>query len=374
MEDSTMIALTPNRLSHPNDQVLGARYRRYRDNSVNALYAPGALPEWNNFQSSLQDFKVLVTEASKASVKGNDEEVPPELARNLGIRFHEMMLWLHNLLDDPSKCSVAVRQELGRRAQCELLPYVLLTGTARRFFTKPAGYAGDYWTIGLIYQNQASGHGAIGTLIDQLFLDTPAARAVRNRRGLLAEEIKKTIESCANRPARVTSIACGPAEEVTDVYDSLADASKLRTTLLDIDDQALEFVEERLKRRDLRQFVDTVEENVLYLAIGRRKLELEPQDLVYSIGLIDYFSDRTVIRLIDYIYQILKPGGRLILGNFHPLNPIRALMDHILQWNLIHRTEQEMNRLFRASAFGRDCTNIRFEDEGINLFAECIKS
>jgi len=369
-----MIALTPNRLSCPNDQVAGAHYRRCRDKSVNASYAPGALPEWNNFQSSLQDFKVQLSEAGKALAKGNDEELPPELARNLRIRFCEMALWLHDLLDDPSKCSSAVRQELGRRAQCELLPYVLMTGTARRFFTKPAGYAGDYWTIELIYQNRASGHGAIGTLIDQLILESPPAQAVRNRRGLLAEEIKKTIESCANRPARVTSIACGPAEEVTDVYNSLADASKLRTTLLDIDDRALEFVEGRLKKRNLRQFVDTVEENVFYLVIGRSKLELEPQDLAYSIGLIDYFSDKTVIRLINYIYQILKPGGRLILGNFHSSNPTKAFMDHILQWNLIHRTEEEMNGLFRASAFGRDCTNIRIEDEGINVFAECVKS
>jgi len=48
-------------------------------------------------------------------------------------------------------------------------------------------------------------------------------------------------------------------------------------------------------------------------------------------------------------------------------------MDHILEWTLIHRTEDDMNRLFASSKFGRACTNLRFEDEGINLFAECTK-
>jgi hypothetical protein len=29
--------------------------------------------------------------------------------------------------------------------------------------------------------------------------------------------------------------------------------------------------------------------------------------------------------------------------------------------------------LFAASAFGRPCTRIRFETEGVNMFAECVK-
>jgi hypothetical protein len=32
-----------------------------------------------------------------------------------------------------------------------------------------------------------------------------------------------------------------------------------------------------------------------------------------------------------------------------------------------------MNRLFAASSFGRPCTAIRFEAEGINMFASCVK-
>jgi hypothetical protein len=48
-------------------------------------------------------------------------------------------------------------------------------------------------------------------------------------------------------------------------------------------------------------------------------------------------------------------------------------MDHVLDWRLIHRTEDDMDRLFAASAFGRTCTNIRFEEQGINLFAAGVR-
>ena len=48
-------------------------------------------------------------------------------------------------------------------------------------------------------------------------------------------------------------------------------------------------------------------------------------------------------------------------------------MDYVLEWNLIHRTEEDMHRLFQHSEFGRPCSRIQFETQGVNLFAECVK-
>ena len=169
-------------------------------------------------------------------------------------------------------------------------------------------------------------------------------------------------------------MACGPAAEVFDCIASLDDPAKIDATLLDIDMQALAFVSDRIERSRLKRYVKPVFGNLVYLATGRQKLDIPEQDLVYSIGLIDYFNDKFVIALMNYVYDLLAPGGRIILGNFHPRNTTRALMDHVLDWKLIHRTEEDMNRLYAASRFGSPCTNIRFEEEGVNLFAECRKS
>ena len=94
---------------------------------------------------------------------------------------------------------------------------------------------------------------------------------------------------------------------------------------------------------------------------------------MHSIGLIDYFNDKFVVNLMNYGHRLLKPGGRMILGNFHPDNSSKALMDHVLDWRRIHRTEDDMDRLYAQSPFGRPTTRILFEVQRINLFAECVK-
>ena len=57
----------------------------------------------------------------------------------------------------------------------------------------------------------------------------------------------------------------------------------------------------------------------------------------------------------------------------YPRNPSKALMEHVLEWKLIHRTEDDLNRLYHRSYFAEPATRIQFEEQGINLFAECVK-
>ena len=97
------------------------------------------------------------------------------------------------------------------------------------------------------------------------------------------------------------------------------------------------------------------------------------QTKVDVANLIDYLQDEHIIRLLDWIYDQLLPAGTVILGNFDAANPDKAFMDHILGWRLIHRTEEDMHRLFEQSAFRRRCTRIFFEAENVNMFAECVK-
>ena len=79
-----------------------------------------------------------------------------------------------------------------------------------------------------------------------------------------------------------------------------------------------------------------------------------------------------MVRLLHWVHGRLKPGGEVILGNFHPRNPNKAMMDHVLEWKLIPRTEDDMQRLFAATPFGR-CSEIVFEESGVNLFAVGIR-
>ena len=328
---------------------------------------------WQPTLAAVKDFKSLMRELDQHAMKhGQFDE---DLRSSTCARFQNFLAHLNEQIGDASLLADHVRQKIGARISIELLPYILLTSTAERCYSKPRGYAGDYMTIELIYQNQPGGSQRVGPLIDHWFLENSAAKAVRNRRELFVREIHRTCEAIQGRPARVCALACGPAEEVFDVLTTPQRAPRLEATLIDIDPQALDFVRNKAAALGFDAKLRLVEASLVYLAAGRQQIDnLDSQDLIYSIGLIDYFNDKWVVKLLDYMHALLAPGGRAILGNFHPGNPNKVFMDYVLDWRLIHRDEDDMHRLFSASKFGRPCTNIWYEGERINLFAECVKA
>ena len=309
--------------------------------------------------------------AEKAALENG--EIPAEQRREVREGFSQFVRALNAEIGDESGLHESVRDELGVAVQREVLPYLLLTRTAERLYAKPRGYAGDFLSIDWIYEDREDGTGRLGPFLDRCFLDEPAAAAVRNRRGLLSGLIRAQLERHAGRPVRITTMACGPAREVFDVFEELDDPRRLEVTLIDIDQQALELVEQEIGRRGLGEQIRALHGNLLYLAMGREKIDLADQDLIYSIGLIDYFNDKFVGKLMNYGHRCLRAGGDMVLGNFHPCNPDKALMDHVIEWRLIHRTQDDMNRLYASSAFGRPCTAIHMEEAGVNLFAVCTK-
>lgn len=320
---------------------------------------------------AIERFKQTIVALDKEALKAGS--VGEEKYQHFFGGATEMMHLCHSLLGQGSPLPEATRLQLGARLQAEMLPYILTTETADRFYSKPRGYAGDFVAIHRIYMNTPGGSSRLGPVMDRMFLEMPPSLAVRNRRKLVADEIVAAVRARGGRPVRVLCLASGPATEVFDAFEMLDDKSLLKATLMDIDLQALAFVDELRARHKLTGQITLVNENLIALFLGRSSLRLEPQDLIYSIGLIDYLNDKLVGKVLQFAHQNLAPGGRVLLGNFHPKNPAKEFMDFVLEWNLIHRTEEDMHRLFRGSPFGRDCSRIQFEGEGVNLFAECIK-
>jgi len=321
---------------------------------------------------ALDAFKAAIFKTRESETK-RQEDAFRQNAQITAQAYAQLIAELQNHLGDQAPGTPQEKDSLGYKVQQELAPYMLLSDFLNRSYTKPRGYAGDFLTIANAYNDLAIGNGRTGELLDRITLESPAVKAVKNRRKLLTEEIFRTIEEAKGQPVHVTVFACGPARELFDVYAQLPDPSILKTTLIDIDLQALSYVSDKKDAFRVPLPMELHRENLIYLALGRRKLSLPPQDLIYSIGLIDYFNDQLVTKLSDYAHQLLRPGGRVIFGNFHPDNPQKAFMDHVIDWKLIHRNEADMDRLFEASAFGHPAEEIRFEEERVNLFAICRK-
>jgi len=265
--------------------------------------------------------------------------------------------------------------QIGRYVFRETFAFFAGSANIDRWVAKPRGYAGDFYTIDLMYDDRPDGVGRLGRLIDRWALDLSVVRAVRNRRGLLADAIRG-VAARAHRAAGervlVTSLASGPAREILDVLAS-SDAPSIHATCIDIDGEAIAVAAERARERRVAEHITFARDNVIRLSRGRGRTSLPPQHLIYSVGLIDYLEDAHVVALLDWIHDRLRPGGSVIVGNMDVTNPDRAFMDHILEWRLIHRTADDLRALFARSRFGDAQVDVQMEAERINLFACCTR-
>ena len=263
---------------------------------------------------------------------------------------------------------------IGSHVFRESFPFLMLSRFVDRAFTKPRGYAGDYATIEMLYDNVAAGDGRLGPLIDRWTLEVPAAQAVQNRRVLMTRAIRAIAAERQSGvgPLTVTSLAAGPARELFDVIGD-DDAPDLLATCVDIDNEALAYAAAVARERGVSDRFVFAQDNVVRLCLGRGHTDLAPQALIYSIGLTDYLQDAFVLNLINWAHDRLLPGGTLIIGNVVPTNPDKAYMDHILEWVLIHRSADQMRDLFRRSRFGPAPVRLEMEPAGVDIFAFCMK-
>ena len=329
--------------------------------------------------------------APRASVAGQGQ-LPPSLVEAIDAFKNEMMLSERAIkdrkVDDEqaqarisAACqalSVSLREHVEREAHLEqgigayvfreTFSFLMRSANVDRWFTKPRGYAGDFYSIELIYRDVAEGEGRLGKFVDRWALGLAAAQAVRNRRGLLSDAIREVAARTRNGPALVTSLASGPAREVFDVLTQ-KNAPNVQATCIDIDNEALSFASERAREMGVQDRVSFAQDNVLRLSRGRGKTTIPPQHMIYSVGLIDYLEDEHIVRLLDWAHDQLLPGGTVVLGNFDVGNPDKAFMDHILEWRLIHRTPDDLRSLFARSKFGDSPVDVRSEQTRINLFA-----
>lgn len=231
---------------------------------------------------------------------------------------------------------------------------------------KPRGYAGDFEMMNLIYRNETLGDSLFAKCIHRYFIGHPNAEAVRNRAEYLAEELTASIGHWGGEPLRVLSVASGPAREIALLLEQGVDLSNVEFELLDQDPEALSDAYHRIARV-ARKTGRTVSLRLTEKRIKEfiKEESRERYDFIYSAGLFDYLPDDTAVAAARRMYSLLKPGGRLIIGNFRGVDRHKATMEIAMDWHLIYRTTEDLRRLFGQLG---DMT-VDAEPEGINLFA-----
>lgn len=217
----------------------------------------------------------------------------------------------------------------------------------KRAFEKPRGYPGDYLMLETVYNNHSSAEG-IGFYFDKYFLSNPYAIAVRHRKDRLREILKKEIQESPLEVIKIFDIACGSCKEIKELPFELFKNKKVIFTCLDWDDEALEFSKQALKDFPVNVQFNFVKEDIMNIIKKVNPMNsYGKQDLVYSIGLIDYLPDRVLKVFIKYFYGLLCEKGKLVLTHknrektFSPLPPA-----WFCDWKFVPRNKEEIVGLF----------------------------
>jgi hypothetical protein len=100
---------------------------------------------------------------------------------------------------------------------------------------------------------------------------------------------------------------------------------------------------EEVARQHPGGLVHPVCDNVRSIVLGRSVFE--PQDLIYSAGLYDYLSQNVAQRLTRRLFEMLRPGGRLVIANFALSTPDAGYLEAFMDWWLVYRDEAQMRDL-----------------------------
>ncbi len=261
-------------------------------------------------------------------------------------------------------------------AQKELHPLLLVAPYGYRTYTKPLGYAGDYEMMNMTHREVPEGPSAYAKLVNAAYVRLPIARCVRNRVRSLQEYLDAGVAEAveADRPFRAISIGCGPAVEVQRFIRSNSFAAHAEFHLLDFNAETLDYarsmIDAAVRDSGRQTKVSYVHDSVHFLlksATAMSRSDLSGHfDFVYCAGLFDYLSDKVCSRLLRLFFSWLVPEGTLIATNMHECAQNRYVLEHLAEWYLIYRNEEQMLRLVPGLGLQRTFT----DETGINLCLE----
>lgn len=173
---------------------------------------------------------------------------------------------------------------------------------------------------------------------------------------------------------KVLNLGCGPAIEIQRLIEESPMCEGIDFTLLDFNDETIAYTRRILddcRRASHRQLsVTFVKKSVMQLLkSGERGGLGSNYDFIYCAGLYDYLPDRVCRQLNSIYYGLLASDGLLVTTNVDASNPIRHMLDYVLEWHLIYRSAAQFRSLAPGEA-PHDSVKVYADITGVNIFME----
>jgi hypothetical protein len=325
-------------------------------------------PAW---RAAVADVRLLLEDArGEVEAMGRMETIDPlrraeeeahlfgALLQRWGQAYYTALCDLHEMSRDFDDRAAVLGQSY---ATATIMPMLMACPFHRRTYEKPLGYAGDFRMMEYLYAEEPMGQDLFGRFLFTVAQNYVLARAVRGRELVVREALRRVVvDTPGAGPVRILAVAAGPAMELRRWVAELAHLSRpVELILLDQDLLAHETAHRELTRLLLERHHGMLPVSVRCLHFSVRQL-VSPQteeeeevvnhllrgvDFVYSTGLYDYLPEPVAVRLTQRLHSLLRPGGRLMLGNLAESSDSTWLMDYVLDWRIIYRGDTDMLRL-----------------------------
>jgi extracellular factor (EF) 3-hydroxypalmitic acid methyl ester biosynthesis protein len=230
----------------------------------------------------------------------------------------------------------------------------------------------------MMFHMHRGGKTTYAQIVNDWLLNGGPPQAHRNRIFMLEKMLDRAAAEAesSNKNPRILNVGCGPVQELQLFFAKNPSAHRFSFDLLDFNSETLAYAKRKIdaiaagraEAPKVTYILKTVQE------LLRQALEMpvssKSYDIVYCAGLFDYLSDRVCAKLVKLFHQWCEPGGRVIVTNVHSSNPVKGLMEHVMEWHLVTRDEADMLRL----APDPDEAKVYTDETGINVFLEIAKS
>lgn len=207
----------------------------------------------------------------------------------------------------------------------------------RRAFVKPRGLAGDAPLLDMVYDglsaDDARQASPLGLSITDRDINAPWAVAMRERRDFMAALIDHVADK--NPMPYILAVSCGHLREAH-ISRAFQRRAIGRFVALDADAETVAVVASDLACKG----VEPVNRNLTSLM--DRTFPAKSFDVIYAAGPYDNLPDRFAKELTRAIFDLLKPGGRLVISNMVQDSYDAGYLEAFADWFMVNRSAAEV--------------------------------
>jgi len=244
------------------------------------------------------------------------------------------------------------------------LYYLLRTSDLAR---EGLDHSGSHRFADHIYAGDPSGRGAFGRWLDARLLAMPSVQSFRNRYLAARDEVARFLRERGDTTAHLhlLSVPCGIPRELADGAALVGDRRpNVAFHGVDLDPAVLDEARAFAAARGLAPFVAHQGD-----ALDRATYP-EGADFITCTGLAEFLDDAHVARLYAVLFDVLRPGGRLVTTAMRRV-PRSDYLLRLAELRVHYRTALELETILRRLPFAH--VSVRPDALGIQAIAVADK-